>query len=183
MTNPYYVDTAASAMTGITSGLGSSPYSRRFKPNNTAPIQGAAQGAIAGAQYGPAGAVAGGLFGGLTSAVKEPINVGKSIRDVNTSFQDTSFDEYGRPIYSAGQDVIQGVQDLQDLDKTAKWDSWNLLGLNRKARRKQSQVRQGIQTAQNSYNQAEISYRNQMNAMEDYNQRMNSDARLYNLYR
>jgi hypothetical protein len=53
----------------------------------------------------------------------------------------------------------------------------------RKQQKEQNSAMRQVQQAQQDFNTADVSFRNQRNQMEDYNQRMNSNNRLYNLYR
>jgi hypothetical protein len=53
----------------------------------------------------------------------------------------------------------------------------------RKQQREKNSAMRQVQSAQQNFNQADVDFRNQRNQMEDYNQRMDSSNRLYNLYR
>lgn len=178
-------DVGGGALAGLGAGLSTNPYGEeKYVPGTWDGVKAAGQGAAkGGAMGGPVGALAGGIVGALTSSVMQPININKTIKSRNTSFNNTSYDAYGRPVYQGGDQINQGIEDIANLNKTMKWDSDNILGLNRKARKKRNAIMRNMEQSQQSYNNADISYRNQMNAQEDYNQRLNNNNRLYNLYR
>jgi hypothetical protein len=186
MANPYFFSqTQKDAISGSAAGLAANAAPSQqdyFVPGTFDGMQAAGKGAAAGSAAGPVGALAGAIFGTLGETIKQPFKINKSIRNVNTQFNSTSYDAYGRPVYVGG-DVSRAASDIQGLNKTAEWDKDNILGLGRKASRKRDQVLQNMHQAQNQYNNADVSYRNSMNQQEDYYQRINSNSRLYNLFR
>jgi len=120
-------------------------------------------------------------------------------------------DIYGRPVYTAGDlqaqafaakpqgatfgevasSTIQGAQTgaafgpLGAAVGAAVGLGGSLIGgrsrKRRQTREKNNALNQ-VSTAQKQYNDSDVSYHNQMNQIEDYNQRINPNRRLRNLY-
>jgi hypothetical protein len=155
----------------------------QFAPDRWGVLKSTGQGALAGSAAGPIGALAGGLTGALTSSIVQPLNINKTINNRNTSFNNTAYDGNGRPVYVGGGEIAQGFKDINGLSKAIDWDSHNLFGFRRRGRKKQKQIEQNISRSQSDFNNADVKFRNQMNAREDYLDRFNTNARLYNIFR
>jgi hypothetical protein len=173
--NPYFIESLQNAGAGLGAGLPNTQ-SNGYSINPFSVGAGAAGGFATGGPVGM-GVGAGTALAGQVSGVRNAID------NTQTQFDGTNYDGYGRPVYN-GSAISQGINSINELEQGRKSAmTW----IDPSARfvfdRKANQVRQGMRSAQNQYNEADRSYRGQMNVREDYNQRLNSSNRLWNLYK
>lgn len=190
MTNPYFIEglgkdnriTGKDFEKGLElTGQGIAAGAGSMRSNNYAydPASigtGVASGFATGGPIGGAAAFA-------TSVYGQTRDIQKNLDNTQTSFEGTSYDGYGQPVYN-GQSISQGFDSIAGLEKGAK-SANKLMGLGAGAvfAQKKRKVAAGINAAQNQYNTANVAYRRQNNQMEDYQQRNNSSSRYYNLLR
>ena len=169
---------------GVTSGLSAG---QAFgNPNqfsmNGGVMGGAISGAASGAAAGPIGAGIGAAIGGVTSFFKQDAQLKKNINNVNTSFNGMT-DIYGRPVFQ-GAEFGQGIQDLQGLmEATTPGKHAMRPRRRRQAERKLGELHNSIMTGQQNFNQAETGFRDRMTQLSEFNERMNDNSRLFNLFR
>jgi hypothetical protein len=90
-----------------------------------------------------------------------------------------------------GGAVAQAQNNIAELNKGEKSmkggidpATWVFQAGNRKRiRRKRQQLKQNVAKAQQNYNSSAVSNQGLMNNLEDYNQRMDSSNKLYNIYK
>lgn len=171
---------------GLSAGAANSQPIGDFNIDQYAGFKGSGQGLAAG---GPIAAA----LGGITAQVGQFRNVNENLRNLNTSVDSVTYDAYGRPVYQ-GSNLVNAQQNLNELDsginklnKTHLDPATNLFssafGTRRRMKRKRAELSQGIQSAQQQYNQAEQNFRNQSIQRSEYYDRLNDRSRLYNLYR
>lgn len=124
----------------------------------------------------------GGLVAGVSNFFGQDAKLKRSIENVNTDFN-TTFDAYGRPVYQ-GAEIGQGIQDFQGLMEATRPGAHAMRPRRRRqAERKAGELFGAIKEGQQSYNQAEVGYRNRMLQYQDYMDRQDDQSRLSNLYR
>lgn len=171
---------------GLSAGAANSQPVGDFTVDQYAGFRGSGQGLMSGG-------VIGAIVGGVGAQVGQFRNINKNLEKVDTSIEGVTFDAYGRPVYSGGNvNAAFGTmgelnKGLDKLNKTHIDPATNLFssgfGTRRKIKRKRAQLAQGITQAQQSFNEADLNYRNQMLAEQSYRDRLNNDGRMYSLYR
>jgi len=155
--NPYNpkIQGYTQAAAGVTSLLPEedNPYAY----DRWAPGKAAAQGAQLGSTFGAAGALAGAVVGGVAGGVGEAINQYKELDRTPTSFQTVTYDEYGQPTFQGGE-LAQGLNNLQNINEAYQGKTAGLDFNVNKLRKTRDKLSQGITTAQNQFNDANISY-------------------------
>jgi hypothetical protein len=136
------------------------------------------------------GGVVGAIAGGIGSQLGEAGRVKSALNALDTSVQGVQYDAYGKPVYMGGA-VAQAQNNIAELNKGEKSmkggidpATWVFQAGNRKRiRRKRQQLKQNVAKAQQNYNSSAVSNQGLMNNLEDYNQRMDSSNKLYNIYK
>lgn len=139
------------------------------------------------------------ITAGVTSQIGQQEDLKKSLNNLNTSVQGAGYDAYGRPVYRGGAivDAQKTIGQLNEGEKAMTQGAFNggtgldpatlvfneVWGNTKRLRRKRRELEQGIESSNKSYNEAEVSFRNRQNSLEDYKQRNNNNSRLYHLYR
>lgn len=176
-------------MQGITAGLQAGASNANpegdFSVDPYAGFKGSGQGLMSG---GPIGAI----VGGITAQAGQFSKINKNLKNLQTGVEGTTYDEYGRPVY-AGENIANANANINELDKGEKALKFKgdpatqmfakVFGTKKKIRRKRGALQRGIQQAQAGFNEADVTARNQANAMEDYFERLNPQGRMNNLYR
>lgn len=174
---------------GISSGLAAGAANSepdRFTIDQYAGFKGSGQGLMGGG-------VIGAIVGGITAQAGQFSKVNKALKNLDTSVQGVQYDAYGRPVYG-GESVNTAMSNVNDisqgenkLNKTHIDPATNLFssayGTRRKLRRKREELQRNIESAQQQYNQSDVNYRKRQNELNDYYERINTNNRLYNLYR
>jgi hypothetical protein len=177
--NPYGKLIASTGM-GVAQGAGTSNNS--YNQNIGTTLQGAASG------FATAG-VPGAIVGAIGSVVGQELKINKNINNLNTGVNGvTDVDSFGRPLYN-GQPLIDARNKYNSLAKATgpeEGSFWlkgkgNPLTLN-KRRRKLKEISNGIDSAQQSYNDSATQFNNNQLANTQYNQLMNNQNRFKNLY-
>lgn len=138
------------------------------------------------------GGVIGAIAGGIAGQVGTWKNAIQNVKNVNTGVNVAGVDPVtGRPLYN-GQNVIDANKTMGALDKGAKkaeksYDPLNFVingfsGLSRKARGKRAQLGRSIQVGKDDYNRKAETFNQQELAMAQYNEMVNNQSRLRNLY-
>jgi hypothetical protein len=157
----------------------------RFSIDKNAGFKGSFQGL---SQSGAVGAV----IGGVTAQLGESGRVKKELDGLQTGVEGVTYDGYGNPVYG-GEAVSGAMATVNELDKGYESMKFGKgldpastvfnLGNMRRIRRKRAQLQRNLLNAQTSFNKAEASNRALMNNLEGYQERMNPQDRLFNLYR
>jgi hypothetical protein len=140
------------------------------------------------------GGVVGAIAGGVMGQVSEFRGVNKKLDALQTGIEGVSYDENGRAVYN-GSAVNEAYNTLDQLKKgedsmkfgkgldPATWAFGGIMGTRRRIRNRRRQLQQSVDKAQSEFNRADANTRSQMNSIEDYYQRMDPQARLYNIYK
>ena len=170
---------------GVTSGLSAGQAfgnPNQFSMSQGGIMGGVASGAASGAAAGPLGAGVGAVVGGVTSFFKQDAQLKKNINNVNTDFNSMT-DIYGRPVFDS-TGFAQGTSDLQGLmEATVPGKHAMRPRRRRQAERKLNELHNSIMTGQQNFNQAETKFRDRMTQLSEFNERVNDNSRLQNLYR
>lgn len=178
---------------GLAAGAAHSQPAADFTIDPYSGFKGSFQGLAGGSKSGPVGAVVGAITGGITAQVGQFKKINENLRNLDTSVNAVTYDAYGRPMY-AGGNINTAQANLGELDKginklnQTHIDPFNniyssITGTRRRMKRKRGQLQQGIQQAQQGFNTADVNFRNQQAQMADYYSRMNSNNRMYNVFR
>jgi hypothetical protein len=142
-----------------------------------------------------AGGVVGAIVGGVGAQVGQFSKISKELKNLDTSVEGVQYDAYGRPVYGSGSvtgafstdsELSKGEKSLSNKNlftDPANFAFSKAFGTKRKIRRKRNELQTNIRSAQGEFNTADANYRQQANQMEDYFERMNSNNRMYNVYR
>ncbi len=187
MNNPYYpqgekwVDgnkAIAGGLTAINSGIQglNSPEAQDYKLSATRALNAGAQGFAAA---GPIGAVVG---AGLNQ-IGQGIAISKAVGKVDPTIQGGGVDVYGRPVYNS-QGVVTQSQNLRKLRRGLEKKVGNTGNpfTKKKMRNKIEDINTNITGTQEDYNRAAQLYNDQQTTQQQYNQLLNNQARLRNLY-
>jgi hypothetical protein len=169
-----YIAAAASMMPNTKDG--------QFSIDRNAGFKGSGEGLASGG-------VIGAVVGGVTKQWGQQSEVKKALNNLDTSVQGVQYDAYGRPSYG-GASVIQAQSNIDELNKGEASMKGGIdpatsvfsMANKRRIRRKRSELKTNMIKAQQTYNQADVSNRSQMNSLEDYYQRKNPTNRMYNIY-
>jgi hypothetical protein len=143
-----------------------------------APGKAAAQGAQLGSTFGAAGALAGAAIGGVAGGVGEAINQSKELDRTPTTFQTVTYDEYGQPTFEGGK-LSQGLSNLQNINSAYAGKHEGLDFNVNKLRKTRNKLAQGIETAQNQFNDANIAYNQNFLARQQYEDQLKKNN-IYN---
>jgi hypothetical protein len=183
------------------------PFNIKNNPYASSPansLQGGVSGASLGNQIAPGGigAAVGAGVGLIAGGIQDRRNVRNQLNELQTGVNAMTTDPTGRPIYQVS-DLQRAEGDLSQLHEAQGVRQRNkniAVGMatspvggiiaavgerkNRKLRgRKINELQQGIQSAQDQFNQANLSYSQNQLAQEQYYNQLNDPNRLYNLYR
>ena len=170
---------------GVTSGLSAGQAfgnPNQFSMSQGGIMGGVASGAASGAAAGPLGAGIGAVVGGVTSFFKQDAQLKQNINNVNTSFNGMT-DIYGRPVFDS-TGFAQGTSDLQGLMEATRPGAHAMRPRRRRqAERKLTQLHSSLTTGQQNFNQTEAGFRDRSIQLSEYQERMNDNSRIFNLFR
>lgn len=164
-----------------------------FDIDNMAGLKGAGSGAAAGSAAGPWGALIGAIGGTLAGSIGTVSGVNKNVKALNTTVNGVSYDQDGKPVYQ-GQDILNastnsdalthGIhQNYNTSDITGtRWIGEAIYNTRKTMRRKRAELDRNRVAAQNKYNAAQTSSNQQYIAQQDYQNSLNNNNRMYNLY-
>jgi len=162
------------------------PYTQLIDQADMSPLGGAAAGFLQG---GPVGAAIGGISGMLNSR-RAFRQADEAVRTVDENPDLVGVDIYGKPTFnSAG--AVEATQSMNELSSASRkrrrglrglfgsHDSHKLAG---DMQIKAHNIAQGLQSQRDMFNSQTMDYNNQQAAMAQYNQLLNNQNRMNNLY-